>query len=108
MQEEQLKKMKKHPKRKKTHKLYAAIVLLLGIVIICMTVLLLFYVQRIEIEGNNYCSDKEIAEAVQNDRFSINALYVTAKYALGKGEVPNAVENMEVSLKNPFHRDTFF
>ena len=102
MQEKQEKKRKRRHKKKKSHKLYAAIVLTLGIVIICMTILLLFYVQRIEIQGNTYCSDKEIAEAVQNDRFSINTLYVTAKYAMGKGEVPNTIETMQVSLKNPW------
>ena len=91
---------KKHHKKK--HRLYAAIVMSLGIVIICMTILLLFYVQRIEIHGNNYCSDKEISEAVQNDKFSINTLYVMAKYAMGKGEVPESVEKMQVSLKNPW------
>ena len=93
---------KKPRKKKKKHHLYAAIVLTLGVVIICLAILILFYVQRIEIKGNVYCTDKMIAEAVQNDRFSINTLYVTAKYAMGKGEIPEVLEDMEVRLKNPW------
>lgn len=93
---------KKPRKKKKKHHLYAAIVLTLGVVIICLAILILFYVQRIEIKGNVYCTDKMIAEAVRNDRFSINTLYVTAKYAMGKGEIPEVLEDMEVRLKNPW------
>lgn len=102
MMEEHQKDEKRPRKKKKTHRLYAAIVLTLGVIIICLAVLILFYVQRIEIKGNVYCTDNTIAEAVQNDRFSINTLYVTAKYALGKGEIPKGLESMEVGLKNPW------
>lgn len=102
MRGEQREIKQKPRKRKKTHRVYAALVLTLGIVIICLTLLILFYVQRIEIKGNEYCSDQEIAEAIQNDRYSINTLYVAAKYAMGKGELPAAVEAMDVKLKNPW------
>jgi len=102
MQEERHEGENKIRKRKKTHKLYAAIVLVLGVIIICLSVLLLFYVQRIEIKGNQYCSDKTIVQAIQNDKFSINSLYVLAKYSAGNGEVPVGLESMEVKMKNPW------
>ncbi len=102
MKEEQKELSQKPHRKKKTHRVYAAIVLVLGIAIITLFILLLFYVQRIEITGNRYCSDKEIAEAIQNDRFSVNTLYVMAKYAAGKGELPVCVESMDVRLKNPW------
>ena len=89
-------------KKKKSHRLYAAIVLTLGVIIICLTVLILFYVQRIEIKGNLYCTDKTIVEAIQNDRFSVNTLYIKAKYDAGKGEIPAGLESMKVSIKNPW------
>ena len=94
--------MQKLRNRRKTHKVYAAIVLTLGVIIICLTVLILFYVQRIEIKGNQYCSDKTIVQAVQNDKFSINSLYVLAKYSAGKGEIPAGLESMDVKMKNPW------
>lgn len=89
-------------KKKKSHKLYAAIVLVLGVIIICLTVLILFYVQRIEIKGNLYCTDKVIVEAIQSDRFSVNTLYIKAKYDAGKGEIPSGLKSMKVSIKNPW------
>ena len=99
---EEHKEVEKLHKRKKSHKIYAAIVLSLGIVIICLSFLLLFYVQRIEIKGNHYCSDKTIVQAIQNDRFSINTIYILSKYSSGKGEIPAGLESMEISLKNPW------
>ena len=41
-------------KRKKSYKLYALTVIVLGIAIIVMSVFLLFYVQKIEVTGNEY------------------------------------------------------
>lgn len=102
MQEERHGSGKKLRKRKKKHKLYAAIVLSLGVIIICLTILLLFYVQRIEIKGNQYCNDKTIVQAIQNDKFSINSLYVLAKYSMGNGEIPLGLESMDVKMKNPW------
>lgn len=102
MREEHHEGQTKLHKRKKSHKVYAAIVLTLGIIIICLAILILFYVQRIEIKGNQYCSDKTIVESIQNDRFSINTLYVLAKYSMGKGEIPEGLESMDVKLKNPW------
>ena len=101
MREEHHENEKRPRRKKKSHKVYAAIVLTLGVVIICLTILILFYVQRIEIKGNQYCTDKVIVEAIQNDRFSINTLYVKAKYAMGKGEIPKGLEKMNVEIKNP-------
>lgn len=89
-------------KKKKSHKLYAAIVLTLGIVILTLTVFILFYVQKIEVKGNQYCSDKEIAESVQNDSLSINSIYVLAKYKMGRGEVLPCLDKISVSMKNPW------
>lgn len=93
-----------HPKRrkKKTHRLYAFIVLLLGIMIILMSFFVLFFLQRIEVEGNDYCSDKMIIDTVKNDRYSVNTLYVYGKYALGHGEVLPCFDKMEVSIVRPW------
>lgn len=102
MREEHHEGEKKPHKRKKSHRLYAAIVLTLGIIIICLSFLLLFYVQRIEIKGNQFCSDETIVEAIQNDRFSVNTVYVLSKYSSGKGEIPEGLHSMEVSMKNPW------
>ena len=74
-------------KKKKSHRVYAAVVLVLGLAIIAAILFLLFYVQKIEVSGNDYVTEQEILETVQEDEFSINALYILGKYALGKVSV---------------------
>lgn len=99
-QEEEAARPKK--KKKKSHKVYAFMVLVMGIAIIALAVLILFYVQKIEVEGNEYCKDKEIINTVQNDRFSINSLYILGKYALGRGGQVPCLDSMKVSMKTPW------
>ena len=54
-------------KRKKSYKLYALTVIVLGIAIIVMSVFLLFYVQKIEVTGNEYTDSQEIVELVKDN-----------------------------------------
>ena len=93
---------KKKSNRKKKHRIYAAVVLILAAVILIMGSVLLFYVQNVEVQGNEYCDSQEIISCVQNDKLSKNALYVLAKYSLGKGKKPECLDTMKVSLKNPW------
>ena len=94
--EKRQKEEKPGKRKKKSHRLYALVVLLLGIAIIALGVLILFYVQKIEISGNEYCTDQEIVDTVQSDKYSINTLYILGKYALGYGEQLPCLESMEV------------
>ncbi|MCI9422922.1 MAG: FtsQ-type POTRA domain-containing protein [Dorea sp.] len=89
-------------RKKKSHRIYAFIVLFLGLAIIAAVIFLLFYVQKIEVKGNDYVTEKEIIETVQNDDFSVNALYILGKYALGKGKTLPCLEQMKVRLKAPW------
>lgn len=94
-----------HPrkkKKKKKHKIYAFFVLLFGFAIIVLTLFIVFHIQSIEIEGNNYTSDTEIAETIQNDKYSINTLYIMAKYALGYGDQLPCLDSMKFSLSRPW------
>ena len=68
-------------RKKKSHKIYAFIVLALAAAILAAVVFLLFYVQKIEVKGNDYVTEQEIVDAVQNDDLSVNALYILGKYA---------------------------
>ena len=94
--------MAKRRRRKKSHRLYALIVIILGIVIIAVSMYLLFYVQRVEIKGNDYTEDKVILESVQKDKYSVNSLYLIVKYRFMEYEVPGSLISMKVGLKNPW------
>lgn len=89
-------------KKKKTHKIYAFFVLLFGLAIIILTLFIVFHVQSIEIEGNTYCSETEIVETVQSDKYSINTLYILGKYALGYGKELPCLDSMKLSLSRPW------
>ena len=89
-------------RKKKSHRLYAFFVIIFGILIIALTVILLFHVQRVEVKGNTYCTDKEIIDTVQNDRFSSNSLYVLGKYLLGKGGTLPCLEQIKVGMSAPW------
>lgn len=94
------KKRKKNTKKK--HHAYAVIVLVLAAAIIILGIVLLFYIQDIQVEGNTYSDSQEIVNSVKSDKLSSNSIYVTAKYALGKGEKPACLESVSVQMKNPW------
>lgn len=89
-------------KHKKSHRLYALCVIVLGILIIALSLYLLFGIQKVEIKGNSYCTDKEIKQMVQNDKYSVNSLYVIGKYLTGHGEILPCLEEVKVSMKAPW------
>ena len=68
--------MGKKGTKRKSHRLYAFVVLLLAAAILALGVLILFYVQEIEVDGNEYCTDQQIVDTVKNDKYSINTLYI--------------------------------
>lgn len=92
----------KTTKKKKTHRLYAFVVLLLAAAILALGILILFYVQEIEVSGNEYSTDQEIVEMVKNDKYSVNTLYILGKYALGKGEKLPCLESLKIHMKAPW------
>lgn len=94
--------MGKKGTKRKSHRLYAFVVLLLAAAILALGVLILFYVQEIEVDGNEYCTDQQIVDTVKNDKYSINTLYILAKYAVGKGESLPCLDSIKVSLKAPW------
>ena len=63
---------------------------------------MLFYIQEVEVSGNEYCDSQEIVECVQNDKLSKNSMYVLAKYSLGQGKKPECLDTLKVSMKNPW------
>ena len=93
---------KKKKKKKRKHRVYAFSVLLFAFLIFVLGIFILFHVQKVEVKGNDYCSTEEIVKSVQNDKYSVNGLYVLAKYKLGYGKQPDCFESIKVSLKNPW------
>ena len=89
-------------RKKKGHRLYAFTVLVLGIAIIVMSIIVFFYIQKIEITGNEYTKSADIIEVLQEEPASINSLYVLAKHKLNKYHMPGSLESVNISLTAPW------
>ena len=95
--------IKEERRRKKRRKigLYILLILILLIAAGVFTVMNVFTVENVVVEGNELYSSTQIENMVLNDEYSWNSLYVDLKYRfVDIGEVP-FVDTMEVSLDNP-------
>ena len=72
------------------------------ILLIAVTLLLLFHIQRIEVSGNEYLSNEEVIDWMQEDKYAINSLYIWNKYRSGKEPLHLNMEAVEVKLKKPW------
>ena len=91
--------------RKKRIIKQAAMKAILVIILVCIamiTFLLLFQVRKIEVSGNQYLSRQEIADWVQDDNWSSNSLYVMIRNHLMNHELLPAMEEANVTMKNPW------
>ena len=85
---------KRRKKKKKSNFWYRFAVTFLGLAILGLLAVILFKVEKIEVDGNHYCTDRQIRDMVQNDKYSVNALYIFGKYM---------AESVKVTLKAPWH-----
>lgn len=90
-------------KHTKKSKIYAAIILFLTIANLFLIAFLLTYVQKIDVEGNEYVKKTEITEIITKDKGSFNSIYVLAKYhSVKEDKLPKSLKSMKVGLKNPW------
>lgn len=94
--------MKKRGRRRRKGKLFAATVLVLAIAIIVLAFGLLFYVQKIEITGNDYTDDKVILEMIEGDKLSFNSVYDVVKFRFADPDLPGSLASAKVKMKNPW------
>ena len=90
-------------KKKKRRKKWPVVVgILMGLFILAAGAVVLFRTRTVEVEGNSIYSENTIATWVQKDKLSVNTLYLLVKYNFLDSELPDGVEQMDVSLKNPW------
>jgi len=88
--------------KKRGHRLYAFVVIVLGIAIVILSIIVFFYVQKIDIKGNKYTKSIEIIEVLQEDPLSVNTLYILGKHAMNKYEMPASLSSVDISLSAPW------
>ena len=92
----------KRKKRKNNHRIYALIVLILGLGIIIMSFKLIFHVHKIQITGNEYVDSNEIVETITKDRFTANTLYLVAKGKLGGFDFNPSIDEVRFRMSAPW------
>lgn len=93
-----------NPKKKKNKKRTICAIILV-IMMACfwfIVFLLLFQVRKINITGNEFLSKSSVAEWIEEDELSTNSLYVWWKFNFSHYKKPAAVEDVKVSLSNPW------
>ncbi len=92
--------------KKKRHKKRRAGLIIVWIILaltaLAAVAVLLFQTRSFEVEGNSYYGDNTITTWIQNDKLSVNTLYILAKYNFTDADLPSGVESMNISLKNPW------
>lgn len=86
--------------RKRT--LYAIILIVMLACLFMIGFLLLFQVKKIEVSGNRYLTKQEIADWMEEDELSTNSIYLMIKYHLMDYKLLPAMEEVKVSMKNPW------
>lgn len=94
--------MKKRSRRRKKNTLFAFVILTLVIATVISAFVLLFYVQKIEVSGNEYTDDEVIVEMIEADKLSFNSVYDVLKFRFADPEIPGSLSSVRVSLKNPW------
>ena len=92
----------KHRKKRKFRNILVtilAILLLLGV--LALVAIKLFVVEDVVVEGNELYDSKVIEQAILNDEYSWNTLYVFFKYRFFDTEDIPFVDELEVSIADP-------
>lgn len=93
---------KKNKKSRKRKKWSVALIVIGVLAAAVLIVVFLFRTKSYKVEGNVYYSDNTITTWIGNDDLSVNSLYVVFKYRFLDPELPVGVEQLQVSLKNPW------
>lgn len=95
-----IKKKRKHKKRLK-HFFMGLLIAVAVLAILFLIALKLFTVKKVVVEGNELYDQKTIEDAVLNDKYSWNSLYVYLKYKVKDTKKIPFIDTMSISLDSP-------
>lgn len=95
-------KSKKQKKNKKRRAWRVVLLIIAALIVLAAAVVFLFRTKTFEVEGNSYYGENTITSWIKRDEFSVNTLYILAKYNLTDADLPSGMESMHISLKNPW------
>lgn len=97
----EIERTKEKPKRRK-YGCFAGTVVGLAMLIFTFAFCLLFYVQEVEVVGNEYSASSEIVDWLSEDIFCKNSISMYVKYNYIEAELPMQVSQMSVEILSPW------
>ena len=95
-----IRKKRRHEKRLK-HFLMGFLITICVLAVMFLIALKLFTVKKVVVEGNELYEQKVIEDAVLNDKYSWNSLYVYIKYKIKDTSKIPFIDTMSISLDSP-------
>ena len=95
-----IRKKRRHEKRLK-HFLMGVLITICVLAVMFLIALKLFTVKNVVVEGNELYEQKVIEDAVLNDKYSWNSLYVYIKYKIKDTRKIPFIDTMSISLDSP-------
>lgn len=78
------------------------LIVIMAVAVLVLLVFLVFHVRKIEVTGNQYVSEDEVVQWVQQDTMATNSLYILFQQKFNRQKELPLVEETVVSLKNPW------
>lgn len=86
----------------KKRTMYAVILSVMFFCFVMIVFLLLFQIREVKVKGNQYLTEQEIVEWVQQDDLSTNSVYLWGKFQLTEPELLPAMSSAEISMNAPW------
>ena len=93
--------------RKRSYKkIFLRILMTIGIIIALVAAfILVFHTRKINVIGNEYCTEAEVKSWIQKDKLSYNSLYTWWKFNYTDAKQLPIVDTMEITMKSPWEID---
>lgn len=82
--------------------IFAAFVIVLFIAIILVSIYILCFTREIIVENNEYSTQGEIVQWIEEDPFVVNSIATFLKYNYTDCQLPGQVESIEIQLNSPW------
>ena len=95
-------KQRRKKKRIRKRTIYAIILTIMMICFLSIGVLLLFQTRKIKVSGNEHLTNEAVGTWVQKEPMASNTLYLMWHYNFGDYDLPNTIEDVKITLENPW------
>lgn len=89
-------------KRKRKHTFLKILKIIAIVITVLALFILVFHTRKINVSGNEYCTEDEVKDWILQDRLSHNTVYTWWKYNYTDAKQLPVVETMEIKIQTPW------